>query len=158
MQFWLMKTEPGSYSIDDLAQAPDLTTSWDGVRNFQARNFMRDAMKSGDLVLFYHSVKKPGVVGIAKVTRESYPDHTAWNPESAYYDPRSTPEKPLWFMVDVQLVEKFEAPVPLSALRTVKELEGMVLLQKGSRLSVMPVAEEEFKIINRMAKEQGTDR
>jgi predicted RNA-binding protein with PUA-like domain len=153
MKYWLMKTEPGCFSIDDLAGAPNQTSSWDGVRNFQARNFMRDDMSVGDLVLFYHSVKNPGVVGIARVARESYPDHTAWNPADQHFDPRSTPEKPLWFMVDVQFVEKFPHSVPLASLRGVKGLETMELLKKGSRLSVMPVTEEEFKIVTRLAKQ-----
>ena len=153
MKYWLMKTEPGCFSIDDLAAAPKQTSCWDGVRNFQARNFMRDAMSEGDLVLFYHSVTNPGVVGIAKVVRESYPDHTAWNPEDRRYDPRSTAEKPLWFMVDVQFVEKFANPLPLGALRGIKGLEKMELLKKGSRLSVMPVSREEFEIVLRLAKE-----
>lgn len=152
MKYWLMKTEPGCFSIDDLAAAPNQTSSWDGVRNFQARNFMRDDMSVGDLILFYHSVKSPGVVGIATVARESYPDHTAWNPADQHFDPRSTPEKPLWFMVDVQFVEKFAHPVPLASLRGVKGLETMELLKKGSRLSVMPVMEEEFKIVTRLAR------
>jgi len=114
---------------------------------------MRDEMSEGDLVLFYHSVANPGVVGIAKVVRESYPDHTAWNPEDQHYDPRSTTEKPLWFMVDVQFVEKFSSPLALGALRGIKGLEKMELLRKGSRLSVMPVSREEFEIIMRLAKE-----
>jgi predicted RNA-binding protein with PUA-like domain len=147
MKYWLMKTEPGCFSIDDLAEAPNQTTSWDGVRNFQARNFMRDGMSKGDLILFYHSVMNPGVAGIAQVAGESHPDHTAWDPTDRHHDPRSTPEKPLWFMVDVQFVEKFENPVPLSVLRGTNGLEGMELLRKGSRLSVMPVTEEQFAII-----------
>ena len=147
MKYWLMKTEPGCFSIDDLSGLPDMTTSWDGVRNYQARNFMRDEMSVGDLVLFYHSVTNPGVVGIARVVRESYPDHTAWEPRDKHYDPRSTPEKPLWFMVDVQFVEKFPNPVPLGALRGVQGLEKMELLKKGSRLSVMPVTPGEFEIV-----------
>jgi predicted RNA-binding protein with PUA-like domain len=153
MKYWLMKTEPGCFSIDDLAAAPGQTSSWDGVRNFQARNFMRDQMSLGDLILFYHSVKNPGVVGIARVVRESYPDHTAFNPEDQHFDPRSTPENPLWFMVDVQFVEKFLHPVPLASLRGVKGLEGMELLKKGSRLSVMPVTEEEFGIVTRLGRQ-----
>lgn len=152
MKYWLMKTEPGCFSIDDLAALPGGTTSWDGVRNYQARNFMRDGMSEGDLILFYHSVKDPGVAGIARVARESYPDHTAWNPDDRHFDPKSTPEKPLWFMVDVQFVEKFERPVPLASLRGVKGLERMELLKKGSRLSVMPVTEEEFEIVSRMGR------
>lgn len=153
MRYWLMKTEPGCFSIDDLADAPEQTSSWDGVRNYQARNFMRDEMSVGDLILFYHSVANPGVAGIARVVRESYPDHTAWNPEDRHFDPRSTPEKPLWHMVDVQFVEKFLNPVPLSAMRCVKGLEGMELLKKGTRLSVMPVTAEEFEIVRRMGRD-----
>ena len=153
MKYWLMKTEPGCFSIDDLAAAPGQTSSWDGVRNFQARNFMRDQMSLGDLILFYHSVKNPGVVGIARVVRESYPDHTAFNPEDQHFDPRSTPENPLWFMVDVQFVEKFLYQIPLGSLRGVKGLEGMELLKKGSRLSVMPVTEEEFGIVTRLGRQ-----
>ncbi len=152
MKYWLMKTEPGCFSIDDLAALPGRTTSWDGVRNYQARNFMRDGMSEGDLILFYHSVKDPCVAGIARVARESYPDHTAWNPDDRHFDPKSTPEKPLWFMVDVQFVEKFERPVPLASLRGVKGLERMELLKKGSRLSVMPVTEEEFEIVSRLGR------
>jgi predicted RNA-binding protein with PUA-like domain len=152
MKYWLLKTEPGCFSIDDLATLPEGTTSWDGVRNYQARNFMRDDMSVGDLVLFYHSVTNPSVVGVARVAREAYPDHTAWNLEDKHFDPRSTPEKPLWFMVDVQFVEKFLNPVPLSALRGVKGLEKMELLKKGSRLSVMSVSEEEFQIVCRMGR------
>lgn len=146
MRYWLMKTEPGCFSIDDLAAAPEQTTCWDGVRNFQARNCMRD-MTVNDLVLFYHSITMPSVVGIARIVRESYPDHTAWNPEDRHYDPRSTPEKPLWFMVDVCFVEKFANPLSLSALRGIKGIGGMELLRKGSRLSVMPVTEAEFGIV-----------
>lgn len=153
MRYWLMKTEPGCFSIDDLEAAPDQSSSWDGVRNYQARNFMRDEMSVGDLILFYHSVTNPGVVGIARVARESYPDNTAWNPEDRHYDPRSPAKKPLWFMVDVQFVEKFASPLPLGALRGIKGLEKMELLKKGSRLSVMPVSTEEFEIILRLAKE-----
>ncbi|WP_462326167.1 EVE domain-containing protein [Desulfobaculum sp.] len=146
-QYWLMKTEPGAYSIDDLAAEADQRTSWDGVRNYQARNFMRDDMRVGDKVLFYHSVKNPGVVGVAEVVRESYPDHTAWDPESRYYDSRSTPDRPLWFMVDIRLERIFDVPLPLKYLRTVAGLENMELLRKGSRLSVQPVRPEEFRII-----------
>ena len=153
MKYWLMKTEPGCFSIDDLAALPEGTTSWDGVRNYQARNFMRDDMIVGDLVLFYHSVTNPSVVGIARVAREAYPDHTAWAPGDKHFDPKSTPEKPLWFMVDVQFVEKFANPVPLSALRGVKGLERMELLKKGSRLSVMPVSAEEFEIVCRLGRQ-----
>lgn len=147
MKYWLMKTEPGCFSIDDLAAQSGGVTSWDGVRNYQARNFMRDGMSVGDQILFYHSVTNPSVVGIARVASESYPDHTAWDPKDRHFDPKSTRERPLWFMVDVQFVEKFAHPVPLASLRGVRGLEKMELLKKGSRLSVMPVTEEEFMIV-----------
>ncbi len=152
VKYWLMKTEPGCFSIDDLAALPEQTTSWDGVRNFQARNFMRDDMRVDDLVLFYHSVTNPGVVGIASVAREAYPDHTAFDPNDRHYDPRSTPDKPLWFMVDVRFVEKFATPIGLGVLRGIKGLERMELLKKGTRLSVMPVREDEFAIIASLAR------
>lgn len=152
MKYWLMKTEPGCFSIDDLKNSPEQTTSWDGVRNYQARNFMRDEMSVEDLVLFYHSVTEPGVVGVARVVRESYPDHTAWDPQDSHFDPRSTPEKPLWFMVDVQFVEKFPYAVSLKSLRGIAGLEGMELLRKGSRLSVMPVSHKEFDIVVGIAR------
>ncbi len=152
VKYWLIKTEPGCFSIDDLAALPEQTTSWDGVRNFQARNFMRDDMRVADLVLFYHSVTNPGVVGIASVAREAYPDHTAFDPNDRHYDPRSTPDKPLWFMVDVRFVEKFATPIALGVLRGIKGLERMEVLKKGSRLSVMPVREDEFVIIASLAR------
>lgn len=153
MKYWLMKTEPGCFSIDDLAALPGGVTSWDGVRNYQARNFMRDGMSVGDQILFYHSVTNPSVVGIARVASESYPDHTAWDPMDRHFDPKSTRERPLWFMVDVQFVEKFTQPVPLASLRGVRGLEKMELLKKGSRLSVMPVTEEEFMIVCRQGRQ-----
>lgn len=152
--YWLVKSEPGCYSIDMLKEEPDQITSWDGVRNYQARNFMRDGMKTGDMVLFYHSVTNPSVVGVCKVVRESYPDHTAWDPEDDHFDPKSTEENPRWFMVDVQFVEKFPRPLSLKELRQTPGLEGMELLRKGSRLSVMPVDQNEFDIICNLAKEQ----
>ena len=152
--YWLVKSEPGCYSIDMLEHEPDQTTPWDGVRNYQARNFMRDGMKLGDKVLFYHSVTNPSVVGVCKVVRESYPDHTAWDPENDHFDPKSTEDAPRWFMVDVKFVEKFPRPLPLKELRHTPGLEGMELLRKGSRLSVMPVEKHEFEIICNLAKEQ----
>lgn len=151
MKYWLMKTEPGCFSIDHLMALPEQTTSWDGVRNYQARNFMRDEMAIGDMVLFYHSLTNPGIVGTAEVARESYPDHTAFNQEGRHYDPKSTPEKPLWFMVDIRFVEKFAHPVSLASLRGIKGLERMELLRKGSRLSVQPVRREEYEIVLRIA-------
>lgn len=149
---WLVKTEPGCFSIDDLAAAPGQTTAWDGVRNFQARNFMRDAMQPGDPVLFYHSVTDPGIVGLAEVARAAYPDHTAQDPEGRHFDPRHSQERPLWYMVDIRLVEGFAAPLPLALLRGVPALAGMELLRKGSRLSVQPVRPEEFQAILALAR------
>ena len=154
-KYWLLKSEPGCYSIDDLAAEPDQTTCWSGVRNFQARNFLRDEMSEGDLAIFYHSVTDPSVAGVARVIREGYPDETAWNPADGHFDPRSTPEKPLWFAVDVQFVRKFDRPVPIKAMRMVSALSGMELLRKGSRLSVMPITREEFEIISEMGGSDG---
>lgn len=152
--YWLVKSEPGCYSIDTLENEPDQITSWDGVRNYQARNFMRDEMKLGDKVLFYHSVTNPSIVGICEVVRESYPDHTAWNPEDDHFDPKSTVDNPRWFMVDVKFVEKLPRALSLKELRQIPGLERMELLRKGSRLSVMPVDKNEFDIICNLAKEQ----
>jgi predicted RNA-binding protein with PUA-like domain len=149
MACWLIKSEPGCFSIDDLAAAPDQTTAWDGVRNFQARNFLRQ-MRLGDELLFYHSVTNPGVAGLAVVAREAYPDATAQDPASGHYDPRATPQKPIWDMVDVRFAAKFPQPVPLAALRGVPELAGMEILRKGSRLSVTPVTDREYAVIRAM--------
>lgn len=146
---WLLKTEPGCFSIDDLAAAPGQTTAWDGVRNYQARNFLRE-MAVGDLALFYHSVVNPSAVGVAEIVREAYPDPTALDPDDRHFDPRATPEDPVWFMVDVRLAARFPAPVTLAAMRREPELAGMELLRKGSRLSVMPVSAEEFALVRRL--------
>lgn len=152
---WLMKTEPSAYSIDDLAKEKDKTTSWEGVRNYQARNILRDDVKLGDRVLFYHSAcKEPAVVGTATVTRPGYPDHFAWDRKSKYYDRKSDPENPTWYMVDIQLDEKFDRPVTLTELRERKSLKDMVLLQKGSRLSVQPVRKKEFDAILKLASKE----
>ena len=149
-RYWLMKSEPNVYSIDDLAR--DGRTFWDGVRNYQARNFMRDQMKVGDEVLFYHSnAEPPGVVGIARVVREGYPDHTARDPNSKYYDPKASEEDPRWFMVDVEFVEKFDEIVSLDTLKSTPGLENM-LVTKKSRLSVQPVTEREFEIVRRLGR------
>jgi predicted RNA-binding protein with PUA-like domain len=146
-QYWLMKSEPGAYSIDDLKSAPGGTDHWDGVRNYQARNFMRDEMKPGDRVLFYHSGKNPSVVGTAAVSQKGYPDHTARDPKSDHYDPKSTEENPIWYMVDIRFEQKFPRPVPLSEMRKTRGLEKMMLLKKGMRLSIQPVLREEFDIV-----------
>ena len=140
-----MKSEPAVFSFEDLRARPGSADHWDGVRNYQARNYMRQ-MRKGDLVLFYHSnCETPGVAGIAEVIREAYPDHTAFDPMSRYYDPRSKPDNPRWFMVDVRWKEAFPGMVTLSEMRGTPELAGMKLLQKGQRLSVMPVTKEEFE-------------
>ena len=147
MKYWLMKSEPNAFSLEDLKNSKNGTECWDGIRNYQARNFMRDEMKIGDRVLFYHSVIKPSVVGTAKVVKEVYPDYTAWDPESNYFDPKSTPENPRWLMVDIKFEHEFEKPIMLAELREIKGLENMLLLRKGMRLSIQPVQEDEFNII-----------
>ena len=135
MRHWLFKSEPDCYSFTDLENAPGQTTSWDGVRNYQARNFMRDDMKKGDLGFFYHSGKNPEIAGIVEIVREGHPDITAQDPEAGHFDPKATPGDPRWYMVDVKLVRRFEPPVPRSLLRFVPELAGMELMKTGSRLS-----------------------
>jgi predicted RNA-binding protein with PUA-like domain len=151
MKHWLIKSEPDAYSIDDLIK--DGKTPWDGIRNYQARNLMRDEMEIGDLALFYHSnAKPPGVVGIAKVVSEIYPDITAWDPKSKYFYKRSTPEKPVWELRDFAFVEKFPRLVSLAELREHEELANMLLLKKGMRLSIQPVAKSCFDYISTLAR------
>lgn len=141
-----MKSEPDVFSIDTLKTKKK--SGWDGVRNYQARNFMRDEMKKGDMVLFYHSsCDVPGVAGLAKVSKESHPDPTQFDPKSDYYDPKATKENPRWFMVEVEFVEKFNDVVTLHTIKNVEALENMPLVQKGSRLSINPVSEKEYKTI-----------
>jgi predicted RNA-binding protein with PUA-like domain len=150
-RYWLMKSEPNAFSIQDLQKAPRQTTWWDGVRNYQARNFMR-AMRVGDQVLFYHSnAEPPGIVGIAEVVREAYPDHTAFDPRDEHYDSKSTVDQPLWDMVDIRLVRIFPAPIPLPQLRQDAHMKDMELLRKGSRLSVQPVRPKEWRRILTLA-------
>jgi predicted RNA-binding protein with PUA-like domain len=150
-RYWLLKSEPDSYSIDDLER--DGTTSWEGVRNYQARNFLRDDMKPGDGVLFYASnTEEPGVVGVAKVVREGYPDHFAFRREHRYFDPKSVEESPTWYMVDISFVSKFRSVVTLAALKQTPGLERMVVLQRGSRLSVQPVTKAEFDTVVRLGR------
>ena len=154
MQHWLIKSEPTTFSIHDLAKAPKKTTSSEGVRNYQARNFLR-AMAKGDLAIFYHSnATPPAAVGIATIVRTAYPDPTAWDPRSKYLDPKASLENPIWSMVDVKLVEVFPRGVPLEELRTVKALAGMELLRRGSRLSVTPVTAAELRTIEKLARAQ----
>jgi len=151
MEYWLMKSEPNCYSIDHLQQ--DSITHWDGVRNYQARNMMRDQMQTGDLVFFYHSNAKPtGIAGIAKVVKNGYPDHTAWDPNSEHPDPKSTPDDPRWFMVDVQFKQKFKNITTLKELKNYACLQDMLLLKKGNRLSVMPVEPAHWDFIISISK------
>jgi len=149
-----MKSEPQAFSIDDLAKAPKKTTCWDGVRNYQARNFMR-SMEVGDQVFFYHSSVEPAcIVGIAEVVKKAYPDHTALDPKDIHYDPKATPANPIWEMVDIKFMKKFDEPLALEDLRDVKGLEKMELLRRGSRLSVQPVTAPEWKIVNNLAEKK----
>jgi predicted RNA-binding protein with PUA-like domain len=150
MGYWLLKSEPGEFSIDDLAASPGQTTCWDGVRNYQARNFIRDEIKKGDMAFFYHSsCAEPGVVGMVEVTREAYPDATAFDPKDKHYDPRSKQDDPRWYVVDVRLRRKLERPLTLRKLKqhAGDSLSGLQLLKRGNRLSVMPVAEKDWRFI-----------
>lgn len=148
MNYWLLKSEPNAFGIDDLISSPDKTTHWDGIRNYQARNFMRDEMKKGDFAFFYHSsCKVPGVVGIMEVVKEAYPDFTAFDPDAKYFDASSYPENPRWVMVDLKFIKKFDHPVSLEAIKTHPGLSAMRLTQRGNRLSIMPVTAEEWQII-----------
>ena len=151
MNYWLMKSEPEAFGIDDLKAMPKQTDHWDGVRNYQARNMMRDDMKIGDQVFFYHSnCKPPGIIGTMKVVKESYADFTALDPESKYYDPKSSEDNPRWFMVDVKFQKKFKRLIPLDELKEVPALQEMRLLQRGNRLSITPVSETEWDAILNM--------
>ncbi len=153
MNYWLMKSEPEEFGIDDLQAMPDQTEHWDGVRNYQARNMMRDQMKIGDLVFFYHSnCKIPGIVGIMKVVKESYPDFTAFDPDDKHYDPKSDANKPRWFMVDIQFVRKFERTISLTELKSYVELKDMPLVLRGNRLSIMPVTESQWGFVLSLEK------
>ena len=148
MNYWLMKSEPDVFSIDDLKKSPKQTDCWDGVRNYQARNMLRDEFKKGDLAFFYHSsCEIPGITGIMEVVKEGYPDPTALNPGHKYYDPKSKPEKPVWYLVDVKFKRKLKRIIPLTELRGKHQLQKMKLLQKGNRLSVMPVTKKEWDYI-----------
>ncbi|HEX5435708.1 MAG TPA: EVE domain-containing protein [Gemmatimonadaceae bacterium] len=145
---WLFKSEPDSFSWDDLLKSPRRTTCWDGVRNYQARNLLRDDIKKGDLVFFYHSSVDPtAIVGVAEVVHEGYPDPTAFDRKAHHFDPKSDPTKPTWYMVDIKAKQAFRHPVTLAELRALPGLERMMLLQRGSRLSVQPVSLDEWHII-----------
>ncbi len=150
MNHWLLKSEPDSFSVDDLRQAPRQTAAWDGVRNFQARNMLRDSMKKGDQAFFYHSsCDVPGIAGIIGIVKEGYPDETAFDPKHHHYDPDSKPDAPRWYVVDVKLVRKFKRIITLDELRkhAAKTLKDFVLLRRGNRLSVMPVSKKDWDFI-----------
>jgi predicted RNA-binding protein with PUA-like domain len=150
MKHWLMKSEPGEFSIDDLAAAPGKRTHWDGVRNYQARNFMRDAMKIGDRAFFYHSnCAEPGIAGIVKIVKEGYPDHGAFDRSDKHFDPTSNPDDPRWYMVDVKLEHKLERIITLAELRKYagSSLKGLALLKRGNRLSILPVDSDQWDFI-----------
>jgi predicted RNA-binding protein with PUA-like domain len=153
MRYWLMKSEPDEFSINDLARAPRHSTAWFGVRNYQARNFMRDEMKRGDRVLFYASNADPsGVTGVAEISREAYADQFARKKGHEYYDEKATAENPIWYMVDIGFVEKFPHIVPLETLKSTRGLEEMVVTRKGSRLSIQPVTKSELEIVAKMGR------
>ena len=150
-KYWLMKCEPEAYTIHDLER--DGETRWEGVRNYQARNFLRDQMQLGDGVLFYASNADPsGVTGLAEISRAGYPDATAWKKGHTYFDEASTKDKPLWYMVDIKFVEAFPEVVSLEVLKSTKGLEDMVVTKKGSRLSVQPVSKAEFDIVTKLGR------
>jgi len=152
MKYWLMKSEPDVYGIDHLRAEKRKTDHWDGIRNYQARNFMRDEMKKGDLAFFYHSnCEEPAIVGVMEIVREGYPDHTAFLSNEKYFDAKSNPDNPRWFMVDVRFKKKFKMPVALKALKEEKALTQMRLVQRGNRLSILPVTTKEWKHILKMA-------
>jgi len=153
MAYWLFKTEPDAFSIDDLQSRPEQTEPWDGVRNYQARNFLRDKVAWGDKVFIYHSsCKKVGIAGVAEVVKAGYPDETQFDPDSNYYDPKSSQEKPRWYRVDVKFVEKFEEVLPLSTIKAMPSITEIGLVKKGGRLSIMPVQETEWQQLYATAK------
>lgn len=156
MTYWLMKSEPDVYGIEDLAAMPGGRDHWDGIRNYQARNLIRDRMRPGDLALFYHSnTSPPGIAGVMEIISEPYPDHTALDPKSPYYDPKSAPDAPRWFMVDVRFRRRLARTIPLAELKANPALAEMALVRRGNRLSIMPVSEAEWAAI--MAMEEAPD-
>jgi predicted RNA-binding protein with PUA-like domain len=154
MQYWLLKSDVESYSFDDLKR--DKTTAWTGIRNYTARNFMRDTMQPGDLAFFYHSNmggsatgNRPGIVGICEIASSSFPDETAFDPKDSHFDPKATDENPIWCAVEVKYIKHLKNPISIDELRTMKGLEKMAILQRGSRLSITPVTEKEWKVITK---------
>lgn len=153
-RYWLMKSEPDEFSIDDLASRKNQTTWWEGIRNYQARNFMRDDMKVGDKIFFYHSRANPlAIVGTMEVVSEPYPDPSQFDPQSKYFDEKSTEDNPRWILLDVKLIKKFDRPVLRDAIKEEPELADMMLIKKGSRLSIQPVTEQEWVKVHQMADE-----
>jgi len=153
MKYWLLKSEPDAFSIDDLKNMPGKKDHWDGIRNYQARNIMRDDMKKGDLAFFYHSsCAVPAIVGVVEIVKEAYDDYTALDPKAKYFDAKASPENPRWCMVDVKFKKKFKQHIPLADLKEIKKLKNMQLLKKGNRLSIMPVAAAEWKTIMAIAE------
>jgi predicted RNA-binding protein with PUA-like domain len=153
MHYWLFKSEPGCFSIDDLSKRPKQTAYWDGVRNYQVRNMLRDEIKVGDLGFFYHSsCVPPGIAGVIEVVKNGYPDFTAWDLNSEHYDPKSTPDNPRWYMVDVRLVKKFPGLITLDEIKRNPQLKEMIINRKGNRLSITPISPREWKIISELAK------
>lgn len=152
MPYWLFKSEPDCFSFADLEGAPDRSTGWDGVRNYQARNLLRDQVKRGDLVLYHHSsVDPPALAGIAEVVRDAHPDPTAFDPSADHFDPKSDPAAPTWFQVSIRAIQAIDPPIPLPRLRQVDALKGMELLRKGSRLSIQPVSDSEWEAVMSLA-------
>jgi predicted RNA-binding protein with PUA-like domain len=152
VHYWLFKSEPSCFSIDNLANCPNQTEHWDGVRNYQARNMLRDAIKRSDQGFFYHSsCPEPGIVGIIEVVKGGYPDFTAWDSQSDHFDPRSSPDKPRWYMVDVKLIKKFPHCVSLQQIKQHPNLQQMLINRKGNRLSITPVTQQEWHIIVKLA-------
>jgi len=150
-KYWLFKSEPTAYSFSDLVGEPDQTAEWDGVRNYQVRNLMRDDMKVGDGVLFYHSSAKPmAVMGTARIVKEAYPDPTAWDLSDKHFDPRSNPENPVWLMVDIQAEKEFSSPITLQEIKDHPKLQNMTVARRGMRLSIQPVTKEEWDEIIRL--------
>jgi predicted RNA-binding protein with PUA-like domain len=148
MKYWLMKSEPDVFGIDDLKNAPGMTEPWDGVRNYQARNMMRDDMKKGDLAFLYHSnCKEPGIAGIMEIIREGYPDITAFDPDAKYFDPKSDPSNPRWYRVDVRYVRKLKRIITLSELKEHSDVAGLPLVRRGNRLSIMPVNRQQWEYV-----------
>lgn len=152
-KYWLFKTEPDCFGIDHLAKLPNKTGTWDGVRNYQSRNFLRDDVKQGDGVFFYHSsCPVTGIAGICEVSKSGYPDHTGWDPTNEHFDPKTSPTNPIWYMVDVRLRLKFDTIITLTELKANPRLADMMVVQRGSRLSIQPVKPDEWLAVLQMAK------